>query len=407
MHPTGNANVRATLQALHETGLLNKFYTCIACFSGNIFEKLSKIKGLSEFNRRRFPEELKPYTTSVPFRELGRLLAMKLKINSWVRHEKGWLSVDAVYQALDLHVSEKIRQSAQGDLDGIYAYEDGAAYSFKAAKEKGIPAFYDLPTGYWRTKIEIINAQRSAYPEWQSTITALMDSKEKLDRKDREIALADRIFVASKFTADSLQLYPGKLPEVHIVPYGFPEVDDAIEIKDIVAGKPLKLLFVGSLSQQKGLANLFEAAEYLRNKVELTIVGRKANNDCDALNKGLSKYNWIPSLPHQEILTLMRGADLLVFPTIFDGFGLVITESMSQGTPVITTYNCAGPDLIEHGKNGWLFNAGSTPELITLIEELYREPQAITNAAKNAMETARKRPWSKFRQELAGYIQND
>ena len=400
IHPTGNANVRATLQALFEGKILKKFFTSIACFNGNIFEKLSKVKGLSEFNRRRFDEYLKPFTTAVAFKELGRLLALKLKLNLLVKHETGKLSVDAIYQSLDKHVANWIGNSTKETVGGIYAYEDGAEYAFKVAKRKGIKTYYDLPTGYWRTKIEILEAQRNSYPEWRSTISALIDSDAKLKRKDHELEMADCIFVASQFTADSLRTFPGNLPKVSIIPYGFPEVTTKAKTREILKGTPLKLLFVGSLSQQKGIANLFEAVDVLGDKVELTVVGRKSSFNCEALNKGLSKHKWIPSLPHPEILELMHASDLLVFPTLFDGFGLVITESMSQGTPVVTTYNCAGPDLIENGKNGWLFNAGSTVELTAILTNLYNQPESISIAAKHAIETARQRPWSKFRQEL-------
>ncbi len=400
IHPTGNANVRATLQALYEGKMLKRFFTSIACFNGNIFEKLSRLKGLSEFNRRRFDEYLQPFTTSVSLKELSRLLALKLKLNVLVKHETGQLSVDAVYQSLDKHVAKWIENSEKDTINGVYAFEDGAEYVFEVAKRNGIKTFYDLPTGYWRTKIEILEAQRNSYPEWRSTINALIDSEAKLSRKDHELELADCIFVASQFTADSLRTYPGKLPKVSVIPYGFPDVNDKIKIKEIQKDTPLKLLFVGSLSQQKGIANLFEAVNLLVDKVELTVVGRKSSFNCEALNIGLSKYTWIPSLPHSEILELMHASDLLVFPTLFDGFGLVITESMSQGTPVITTYNCAGPDLIENGRNGWLFNAGSTEELTAIISNLYKHPESIVKAGIQAIETARQRPWSKFRQEL-------
>ncbi len=97
----------------------------------------------------------------------------------------------------------------------------------------------------------------------------------------------------------------------------------------------------------------------------------------------------------------MREHDVFVFPSLFEGFGLVITEAMSQGTPVITTDRTAGPDLIEHGRNGWLIEAGSTPALQAAIEELLHHPQQIASTGKEAMETARQRPWEVYGRELA------
>ena len=97
----------------------------------------------------------------------------------------------------------------------------------------------------------------------------------------------------------------------------------------------------------------------------------------------------------------MREQDVLVFPSLFEGFGLVITEAMSQGTPVITTDRTAGPDLITHGENGWLIEAGSTEALKQAIEELLYRPEMIESTGRAAMETARLRPWEVYGMELA------
>ena len=100
----------------------------------------------------------------------------------------------------------------------------------------------------------------------------------------------------------------------------------------------------------------------------------------------------------------MREHDVLVFPSLFEGFGLVITEAMSQGTPVITTDRTAGPDLITHGENGWLIKAGSTEDLQQAIEALIGKPDVIAANGRAAMETAKKRPWEKYGQELSDAI---
>lgn len=47
-------------------------------------------------------------------------------------------------------------------------------------------------------------------------------------------------------------------------------------------------------------------------------------------------------MPHDQILNLMRTQDVFVFPSLFEGYGLVVAEAMSQGTPVITTSRTCG-----------------------------------------------------------------
>src|SRR5690606_7763290 len=142
-----------------------------------------------------------------------------------------------------------------------------------------------------------------------------------------------------------------------VIPYGFPDVQDKKEYQPLLNRK-LKVLFIGGLSQRKGISYLFEAVEGLKDKVDLTIVGHKAVPDCKALNLALEQHNWIPSLSHDQVLACMREHDVFVFPSLFEGFGLVITEAMSQGIPVITTDRTAGPDLIENEKDGWIVPAG-------------------------------------------------
>jgi glycosyltransferase involved in cell wall biosynthesis len=169
--------------------------------------------------------------------------------------------------------------------------------------------------------------ERERWPEWSSTIPAFRDSEEKLERKDQELLLSKRIFVASKFTASTLNEFPAPLPKIEVVPYGFPPVAKGRRYQAL-KDRPLRILFIGGLSQRKGIADLFAVSEKLKQHVELTIVGKKSTADCKALNTALSKTKWIPTLPHDQILKLMQKNDVMVFPSLFEGFGLVISEAM-------------------------------------------------------------------------------
>lgn len=404
-HPTGNANVRETAKALAERNMLTAFYTAVASFPGSLVDQIGTIKTFSEIHRRRFDPILKPYTKMYPWIEVGRLTAAKIGLKQLTRHTNGIFSIDAVYQSLDKHVASKITADSHSELKAIYAYEDGAYYTFNKAKQARLHCIYDLPTGYWRAARKLLANEQERWPEWMSTMTGFQDSDEKLLAKDVELGLADLVFVASTFTANTLKDYPGQLPPVKVIPYGFPSVDFAAA-KRTHGGNRLKLLFVGKLTQQKGLADLFAVAETLKNHVSLTVVGHKAVENCQPLNDELSKHRWIPTLPHGDILKIMREHDILVFPSLFDGFGLVISEAMSQGIPVLASNRSAGPDLIKDGENGWLFKAGSAPSLMAVFEGILLNRQSIKSIAHAALETANARPWRVYRQELSTAINN-
>jgi len=399
-HPTGNSFVRSTVDSLVKVNSLGEFNTTIANFPGSCLDRISDFKPFTEIKRRSYDVSLKPFTRTSPFWEAGRMISSKLGFTNLISQEKSTFSIDSVYSNLDKSVSFKLKKLKKNGVDSIYAYEDGALFSFREAKKIGIDCFYDLPIGYWRSSQKLLSNERERWPEWMATLPGFKDSEEKLKRKDEELILADRIFVASSFTANTLKEFPGKLAPVEIIPYGFPPVFNDRKYTPI-QGRPLKLLFVGGLSQRKGIADLFQAVENIGKHVELTVVGRKPNNNCKPLNEALTKYKWIPSLPHDQILMLMREHDVLVFPSLFEGFGMVITEAMSQGTPVITTERTAGPDLINNFENGWLINAGSTESLQSMIESIIDNPKSIEKNGKSAMETARMRPWLAYGDELA------
>lgn len=402
-HPTGNAFVRATAKGFLDSDMLLQFHTAIASFPGTPLDRLGYFGSFSEIHRRRFDVSLKNKTQIWPWKELFRLLAGRAGWEKLTTHEKGLFSVDAVYQHLDRKVASQLKTAKNKGASAIYAYEDGALSSFVRARQLGMQCLYDLPIGYWRTARQLMEIERRNRPEWAMTILGFSDSVEKLNRKDEELKLADHIIVASKFTAETLRNFPGILPPIDVVPYAFPEVGTP-KVYHTLKGRKLKLLFVGGLSQRKGIANLFEAVEKFKDHVELTLVGYKVVEGCSILDRSLAKHKWIPSLPHRKILELMREHDVLLFPSLFEGFGLVITESMSQGTPVITTERTAGPDFITHNENGWLVEAGSTNAIEVAIQDLLLDPSQIKKSGRAAMETASQRPWEKYSLELVNAI---
>ena len=405
-HPTGNQFVRALISAMSKEGYLSEFHTTVAVCPGEQWLNLLPGKIKNELLRRSYPIPASQII-SHPLLEIARMVLPKIGLNRYTKHETGWASVDAVYNNIDKKVAQRL-SNGRCKPDAVYAYEDGAKLSFTAAKQQNIKCLYDLPIGYWRAARMLLNEELERWPDWEPTLTGFHDSDLKLERKDDELRLAEKIFVASKFTAQTLSYFPGTLPPVKIVPYGFPPVITSRDYSaNISAVNPLKLLFVGGLSQRKGIADLFAAVKTLGHRVLLTVVGNKTGKNCPALNEALKNHHWIQSLPHEGILKLMREHDVLVLPSLFEGFGLVITEAMAQGAPVITTNRTAGPDIITDKENGWLIEAGSTEKLTEAIEYLLLYPGTIKIAGRQAMETARKRPWEVYGKEMLAAIINN
>jgi glycosyltransferase involved in cell wall biosynthesis len=399
-HPTLNANAKAVVAGFIKQNNLYRLYTSVAIFPGQFLFYLSKIEVFRDFKRRQLSQLWQPYTNSSAFYELGRLLVSKLRVKTLMAHEKGLFCIDNVYHEHDRWVALSLKKAQKKGLTTVYTYEDGALATFIEAKKLELQCIYDLPIGYWKSARLLLRKELDNNPAWASTLTGFKDSAQKLARKDEELALADTIFVASTFTKKTLEDYPGKLSEIRVIPYGFPEVTSD-KIYAPLINRKLKVLFVGGLSQRKGLSYLFESVEGLEAEISLTVVGKKSVGNCNALNEALAKHIWIPSMPHNEILECMQSHDILLFPSLFEGFGLVITEAMSQGTPVITTDRTAGPDLISHGVDGWLIEAASSNAIKEVLLSVIEKPELLNQIGLAAQKKAQTRPWSVYSQEMA------
>ncbi|MDO9127837.1 glycosyltransferase [Methylotenera sp.] len=138
-----------------------------------------------------------------------------------------------------------------------------------------------------------------------------------------------------------------------------------------------RIVCVGRLCEQKGQLLLLEATKYLADKgvnFELVLAGDgEMRSDIEQL---IATYHlasrvritgWISSdQVRQEILA----ARALVLPSFAEGLPVVIMEAMSLCRPVLTTYVAGIPELVQHGKNGLLFEAGSVEALADAIESI-------------------------------------
>jgi glycosyltransferase involved in cell wall biosynthesis len=292
---------------------------------------------------------------------------------------------------LDRKVAREVSSRA------VYCYEDGALETFRAAERRGAARIYDLPIGYWRAARRILGEEAERRPEWAATMPGLRDSEEKLARKDEELRLAARIVVASSFTKATLAECPFLIAPVSVVPYG---TDQSSEETREDASGPLRVLYVGSLSQRKGIAEVFEAVEALGSHVELTVIGAKTGFACAALDKALARHRWIPSLPRESILEEMRRHEVLVFPSLFEGFGLVVTEALSQGLPVITTSHTCGPDVIDNGMEGFLVPIRDPASITEKLEHLVRDRNLHAEMTRAARRKARELSWKDYRRRI-------
>lgn len=398
-HPTGNANVRAAARAFQRAYWLEELHSCI-CW--NPYSPLARLLPATlsvQFNRRSFADVPQVLQHSHPWLEVLRLLGPRF--SSLRRHEIGPLSIDSVYRSFDSSVAACFPRLK--GLKAVYAYEDAALQTFRSARRHGISTLYELPTGYWRAARKILEEERDLQPDWACTLTGLVDSSAKLARKDEELQLADQVVVASSFVRSTLIDYKACSAPVALLPYGAPPPTLKPPVVSSITA-PLKVLFVGSLGQQKGLSYALKAVELLGDQIRLTLIGRPKTTRCRPLMGALERYRWFESLPHQHILEQMHQHDVLLFPTLFDGFGLVITEALSQGLPVIATCHSGAPECIRHGVEGFIVPIRNSIAIAEHLQQLADDRDQLAAMRQACLRRAAELSWAGYEQELCRVV---
>lgn len=383
-HPTANQNVRQTALAFAAAGLLEEFWTCVNWKQNSFLDRSLSLnpRVRDEVRRRSFAPELQPFIRTLAWREWGRLILGQLGLP-----RPRMFSMDAVYDSFDRKVARRVASNER--ITVVYAYDGGALEAFRAAKKRGVKCIYEHPIVYWRKVREIQREEAERHPEWAPTLLALRDSDEKLARKDEELALADVIVTPSVFSRYSLKAAPNLQAAIHVIPYGAPAICESI---NDAPHEKLRVLFVGALSQAKGLGYLLEAAARFEKHIELTLIGQRVSAVMPT-PEVLSRYRHISSLPHAQLLDEMSRHDVLVFPSLHEGFGLVILEAMAQGTVPIATDHTGAPDVIENAIDGFIVPIRSAEAIAEKVDLLLRDRTRLAAMKEAARRKAAARSW--------------
>jgi glycosyltransferase involved in cell wall biosynthesis len=220
-----------------------------------------------------------------------------------------------------------------------------------------------------------------------------------------EHSLADRIIAPSTFVATSLLNAGADAEKICIIPYGCDAVIDR-RPKRLSPGKRKQILFVGQLVWRKGAELLPEIAKNLSADCNLIIVTRGI---CD--EQILFELSRTPNvvihrnIPRQTLDQIYSSSDILLFPSRFEGYGLVINEALSHGLPVVATQSTALPDLLAIRDVGNVI-AELSVDVICETVRLVLEENRYNECSAQALELAEINSWKHFRQEVYGAAKN-
>jgi glycosyltransferase involved in cell wall biosynthesis len=299
-----------------------------------------------------------------------------------------------------------LKEACHGD-HVLFSYSTNAFWAFKVLAKLGRPRmlFQMHPEPSYLARLYREELER--FPDAALSLLSEMElrvTSEELWQLGEVTRLATSIVVASSFTKRTLVESGIGSDKIAVVPYG---VDCSAwprrEVARPVSG-PLRLVFVGSLIQRKGIGYLLNAVSRFRpDRLELTLVTRDFEDTPLLTKKVGSNVEIRRRLSQQELVTALHAADLFVLPSIAEGFGQVIVEAMACGLPVLATENTAAADIVEHGSHGWVVTPRSEEEIVRVLDYALSNRQCLFEMGQRAAARASELSWERFHRGIVEF----
>ncbi|HEV2551862.1 MAG TPA: glycosyltransferase [Stellaceae bacterium] len=399
--PGNLIDAQQAARAFHERSALAAFVTGLVLNQGTIkwfgapLPKRLRERLTKELARRAVTLVPPDVVVSHPWLDVLRTSLSRVTTNP-IYADLAW---DLMSHRFDRHV-------AQRHLDGIHAvhaFEYTARSTFEQARRRGIATILGMPSTDSKEFDEIKKREELRFPELRTEHHRYFASRftPRYERRRAEIDLADVIVANSEVTKRS-HVRNGTDPgKIVVVPLGAPPPITAITKAPPNVHEPLSVIWAGTLSVRKGAHYFINAWRMLRGRIHASAVVYGSVDLPERILRPIPEgLEIIGSIPQQDLFGAFEKADVLVFPTLADGFGLVITEAFSRGLPAITTEEAGGSALVEHGRNGLIVPAADSDALVEALRWCLDNRDALYQMRFGALETAKRWQWIDYRRMM-------
>jgi len=405
-YPGNMAEAQHGALALAEAGALQAFVTTFTYRRKGLLA--SALRSLPVALARRLSQELaRRAVDAVPAHLVRPHPGWELLRTASSKAGASPVLVDHLWEQMSHRFDALVARRYVAKAEAVEAFEYTALASFERAKAEGRARVLHVPSLDSLQFDAIQRRERRHWPELASAHDAYFERKfpQRYERRRREIELADVIVANSALTAQS-HIDAGADPErVFAVPYAAPPPVAAVSDDDGGRGRPLAVLWAGTFSLRKGAHYLLEAWRLLRasDHARLHVYGQPQLPPrlCAAALDGVTFHG---SVAHPVLFAAYRSADVLVFPTLSDGFGMVVTEAMAHGLPVITTDKAGAADLVSPD-NGLIVPTADARALADALQWCLDNRERLRAMRYHALSTARRRQWPDYRRDLIAVLE--
>jgi glycosyltransferase involved in cell wall biosynthesis len=293
----------------------------------------------------------------------------------------------------DYIVARRIEKLA-GQIDIIHTWPLGALRTLQTAARLGIPTVLERPNSRTRFAYAVVLEECERLGVSLPPGSEHSFQEDVLVREEAEYRVAGRLLCPSEFTAKTF--LDAGFPAHKLVrhQYGYdPKVYFPQEIvRDGKGG--LTMLFVGFCAVRKGLHFALEA--WMKSPAHHNGTFLIAGGFLPAYAKKLSAMLSHPSvrvLGHRDdVPELMRQSDIMVLPSIEEGFGLVCVEAIGSGCVPVVSHACT--EFCQHMKNALVHRVGDVDALTQHITMLHQDRALLDRLRFSALEAAPNLTWN-------------
>lgn len=367
-HP-GTQHAARLARELDCRGLLGEFWTGLALTENGPAARLAAglrgfgpFRGLSNRILRGVPAAR---LHRLPFNELRALFLLRCGPDSLrVLHERNERFQDAIPDA-------SLRA-----CDALIAFDTSAWRLAERALQVKHPLYLDRtiahPAAFMRIEAEL----HREYPDWCPAPVPRPDYLTFAEAEEHR--LAHKIVVGGSFARNTLLAEGIAAEKIVVNSYG---VDWSHFSPPAGAGagrasRPTRFLFLGSMLARKGVPLLLTAWRALgaqRGEAELWLAGPCGDRE-RRLIPALPGLRLLDPVPHADVPGLLARSDVLVLPSYFEGFGLVLLEALAAGLPFIATPHTGAADLPDDPAIGRTVPVGSVDALIAAFQYYLARP---------------------------------
>lgn len=388
--PGSHPEMRQAGAGLHQAGQLHSYFTTIDPASNPAIRVGSRIPGnvgnyvRREARRRKLGLLEEPSVAVAGGLDLAAAAAYRVMGKSALHRR--------LTRMRNVRFDRAVAKRLPTEVRGLLAQAGACEATMGEARNLGLRTAVNWNIQHWDMSEREWCHESEHNPAWAPLFTHTRLPRELIEQWERELELTDLILVPSRSVEESFLSAGYEARRLHIVPYG---VDAGRFSLPIAPRRParerLTLIMVGEIGQRKGMSYLIETALRMPQH-QFLAVGWKVGPIPGSMPDNVAIHHDVP-----DVVPFLHQADVFLFPSLLDGFGLVVLQAMATGLPAIVSSNAGAVDVIDEGVDGFVVAPRDVDAMVNRIESLASSSQhLLADMSDAAHRKAQQYPWRRF-----------